>query len=680
MKLLVFFLVTVAAHAQLALSVINSDGTENRVNAVYGFGQIAAGDTKSIQFRVRNAGSTEMSLSALSLIASQNSGANPFSIPSLPSLPVSLGAAKTLDFSVQFTSSVTNSYSATLIINSQSVILLASAVATPVLSVASPCQVSSATAAITFSGNACTFTLQNPVAQPFPVSPIAVTGTALSGLPSNFANGVTLPASQSTTFTLNYASGNAIGGTLLVGPKTYTINSAAAVTGGPLTLSVISTDGTEQALSGSYDYGSIAAGDNRDVHFRARNTGTTSTQLTSLKVTAGSGFALLNAPTISSLQPYTLAVPPSPSDHLDFWVRFSNAIFGTYIATVSVNSQSFDVSATAVAAATLSVAPPCAGPDPSNTISFGRIQQGSQASCVFTLTNPTSQPLIVSPISLSGAVFTGVDAGSLPLSANQSLKNTITFTATLPQLYTETLVLGPRTYTLTGTGFSAPIAKPNVSFDGSTIRNGEQHTLTISLPTPASVSTSGTVTLAFKPQTTTVTDDAAVQFVATSKRVASLAFTAGNTTVTINGQPNIVFSTGTTAGQITFTLSDGIYGFAGDPTTVITLQPAVMSVTSASATRKLGELDLAVRGFDNTYTAGAMTFRFFDKNGGAVGSLVNADFTSNFQKFYQGQTSGSAFLMGIAFPVVGDSSVVTAVEMTLKNSSGTTAPARLNFP
>ena len=212
------------------------------------------------------------------------------------------------------------------------------------------------------------------------------------------------------------------------------------------------------------------------------------------------------------------------------------------------------------------------------------------------------------------------------------------------------------------------------------MNSGEQHTLTITLPSPATVSTTGTLALAFKPQPAGVTDDAAVMFVATGNRVASYSITAGSVAVSLNGKPNITFSTGTTAGTLTFSMTAGIYGFAGDPTTTKTLAPAPISISSSSASSKTGQLLVSVTGFDNTYTAGAMTFTFYDRSGAPLGQPIGADFTTNFAKLYQNQTAGSGFVMGVAFPVTGDQTQVGSVDVALKNSIATTKAQRLNFP
>ena len=313
---------------------------------------------------------------------------------------------------------------------------------------------------------------------------------------------------------------------------------------------------------------------------------------------------------------------------------------------------------------------------------------GTTLVCQFSVLNPTTQAL---PVTISGNTFSGLPAsipainGAVPI---QVTFRPTSFNGTCPgnpnYNVCETLVIGPRSFTLLGAGFAAPLPKPSLTFDSSTIINGEQHTLTITLPTASTVTTSsGTLTMTFKPQasvlSTGISDDKAVQFVATGKRTATFSVTTGSAAVTINSQPNIVFSTGTTAGQITFTMDAGIFGFASDPTTTLTLAAANIAVTQTSATRKLGELDILVTGYDNTYAAGVMNFAFFDKNNLAIGSTISADFTSNFQKLYQGQTIGSSFTLGLAFPVTGDATQVGAVDVTLKNGAGSFVK-RLTFP
>src|SRR6202158_1925763 len=87
-------------------------------------------------------------------------------------------------------------------------------------------------------------------------------------------------------------------------------------------------------LASVYVYGQLAAGDLKDVRFRALNTGTASVTITLLKVvnTAGAGFSIVN----SSSTPFVVA----PGNAMDFFVRFSATPVTSYSATLPVNTAS----------------------------------------------------------------------------------------------------------------------------------------------------------------------------------------------------------------------------------------------------------------------------------------------------------------------------------------------------
>ena len=436
-----------------------------------------------------------------------------------------------------------------------------------------------------------------------------------------------------------------------------------------------SLDGiTPSPLGSVYGYGQVAAGDLKDVRFRALNTGTASVTITLLKVinTTGAGFSIVN----SSSTPFVVA----PGNAMDFFVRFSATTVTSYSATLQVNTVSAILLATVVPAPTLSVAAPCTGPDANATISFGRIAQATQQTCTLSIQNPFPQPLTVSPITVTGAAFTTSSGNAVTIAAGQSASFTIQFSPATAASFSGTLTVGTRTYTLAGTGFSSPLPSLIWTFDTTTISSGEQHTLTLQLSTPSPVAAAGTVTLSFTPSIASVTDDTAVQFVATAKRIASFTVNAGETAIKLNGQTNIVFSTGTTAGTITFTVDPGIYGLSGNPSTSLTASPAPIAITSSSVTRRANDLDVVISGFDNTYSTGGMSFSFFDRGGGSIVS-ISADFTANFSAYFQSHPGGgSAFLMRVTFPVTGDATQVGGVEVVLNNTAGVVRTPRLNFP
>ena len=436
-------------------------------------------------------------------------------------------------------------------------------------------------------------------------------------------------------------------------------------------------------LGAVYGYGQVAAGDSMIVRFRALNTGTASVTITCLSVTntTGAGFSIVN----SSSTPFVVAA----GQPMDFFVGFSATAITSYAASLEVGTgtatdacggtiESAILLATVVPAPILSVAAPCTGPDANKNISFGRIAQGTQESCTFSIQNPFPQDLTVSPLTLTGASFTTTSASAVTIAAGQSVSFPIQFSPATGSAFTGTLTVGTRVYALAGTGFSPPLSSLVWTFDSTTIGSGEQHTLSLQLSTAATVTAAGTLTLTFAPSISTVADDTAVQFVATSTRVASFAVNAGATAITLNAQPNIVFSTGTTAGTITFTVNSGVYGLSGSPSTSVTTPPAPIDLASSAATSRANELDVVISGFDNTYSIGGMSFAFVDRSGAAI-ATIPADFSTNFQTFFKAQ-NGSSFLMRASFPVTGDVSQVGAVTVVLNNSAGVVTTPSLSFP
>ncbi len=467
----------------------------------------------------------------------------------------------------------------------------------------------------------------------------------------------------------------------------------------PAQVVLVSLDGiTERPVDPDkgYNYGEVAAGDSKDVRFHARNLGSAPVIITNHTVTniTGAGFSIVN----TSSTPFTVA----PGDVMAIFVRFVATPLGNYSAILQVtycntisDSQSglqcdpaqpritvsANLQATVVPAPTITVGAPCTGPDATRTINFGRSQQFVKVTCTATVQNPGAQPLL---ISLAPSVppngFTASFGTSFSIAAGQTGSLILTFNAPAALVYSAALTVGARTYTLFGVGFSAALPAAVWTFDTTTFSSAQQHTLSVALAGPSPVAASGSLTLTFSSAVSTVADDAAIQFVATSKRIATFTVKAGDTAILLNGQPNIVFSTGTTAGQIAFRIDPGAFGIAGDPATAINIGSAPIAVTASSATRIVNNLQVVVSGFDNTYTIGPMSFTFYGRNGGVIGGAIQGDFSSNFRTFYQGQTLGSSFLMRLTFPVTGDATIIGGVEATLNNTVGAAHTQRITFP
>jgi hypothetical protein len=216
-----------------------------------------------------------------------------------------------------------------------------------------------------------------------------------------------------------------------------------------------------------------------------------------------------------------------------------------------------------------------------------------------------------------------------------------------------------------------PLSTPLLEFDSGPIQSAQQRRLTMRLPTAAPAAASGFVNLTFLPDSTLVTDDPTVVFLATGTRKLPFSVSQGSTQISINGQSSAMFQTGTSAGRIRFTLT-GV-STDGDPTTTLSIAAAPISITNATATRRTGNLDIQVIGFDNTYAAGTMTFTFQDTSGATIPpGAIHADFTQNFKAFFTSAPAGSTFQVRVSFPVTGDSSGIGSVDLQLANTAGTT--------
>ncbi len=427
----------------------------------------------------------------------------------------------------------------------------------------------------------------------------------------------------------------------------------------------------ETVVTSVYGFGQIAAGSTKDVDFHARNTGTSAVTVTKLAM-SGIGFSIMNTASI----PYIVA----PGNSLDFTMHFSGSTVGSYSANLQVNSTIVLLLATVVQGPAVSVASPCTGPDATGTINFGRVQQTGSVSCTFTVANTGVVALPVSPIAVTGAGFSTTQASAATIPAGQNITFTVMFSPSSAIPYSGTFTAGPDTYGLSGTGYSAPLSAPMLTFDVPVMSSGEQHTLSVNLSQPSPVAASGNITMTFVSSVAGITDDSAVQFVASGKRVVSFTVAQGATAVMLSGFSVATFATGTTAGKITFTMDAGAYGISGNATASATISPAPVSINTASTTTRVNNVEVTITGFDNTYSAGKMSFSFFDTNNNPLGAAITSDFTSQFSSYYNATTAGSGFLIGVTFPVTGNSALIGGVNVTMTNAAGTVQTQRLNFP
>ncbi len=431
--------------------------------------------------------------------------------------------------------------------------------------------------------------------------------------------------------------------------------------------------------SGStYSLGQIAAGAPYDFVVRAQNTGTAPIPIAT------------NNPVLSGTD-YTITSPPpdsqpniAPGSFLPVYIHFAGGSPGSYSASFQFNAIIVYFVITSVPAATLTVASPCTGPDSTNTVNFGLIAEGQKATCTFVLQNNSSQQLTVSSVMVTGVGFLPPEppVAGLNLPVGGSSTFAVTFAPNTAAVYSGDLIVDTKTFSLTGTAYPPPLPTPMLQFDNPAPQSNQQVTLTLTLPTPAPVAASGNVSLAFQASAAgSDGGDPTVAFVANGTRSVPFSIQQGSTQANFAGQTGAVFQTGTTTGKITFTVAvTSGPQFTGDPTVSLTLAPMPLVVDKSAATAIAGALNIQVWGFDNTYSAGAMSFTFYDNSGSPIGSgPVTADFSSQFRTYFSNSTDGGAFAMLVTFPVTGNAADVGSVNVQLTNSTGTTTINQLVF-
>jgi hypothetical protein len=316
-------------------------------------------------------------------------------------------------------------------------------------------------------------------------------------------------------------------------------------------------------------------------------------------------------------------------------------------------------------------------PQAATAISFGQLVPGTAggASLTFTVANPATSydAVTISVLSVSGSAYKLTGTPSLPatIQPNASITFTVTFSATSSGTFKGSLSIGTRIFALTGLAVVSPA--PAISFQVSQqpLTSAQQVNLTVQAASAATQTVLGELTMQFTPAVNNVQDDPAILFLATNSRKLSVTLAAGSQQATYDGESALAFQTGTTAGTITFTLT-----FPNTPplTQSFSITPALIHISSGLASRQSPALVVTLNGYDNTYSAGQLSFTFFDLKGAPIHSAVAVDATSEFHNyFFTNDPSGGSFATQANFPVTGDITQIGSVAVTLTNSAGQTS-------
>ena len=220
-------LLPLSALAQL--QVFQFDGTNyTPVSTVVNIGTAAPGDTIISRFRVRNMTSAPVVLQTITLAGEG------FSIQSSPSLPYTLppyvGPTSEAEIDTNFSPTIIASYSATLAINSTSIILQGTAAPTATLSLSGSTTPLPAGATVNFGSVAVGskqtqgFLLSNTGTASITIATLTATGAAFTG-PIGLTAPVQLQPGQTATFQVTFTpqSGTLAQGVLTVDSRTFNL-------------------------------------------------------------------------------------------------------------------------------------------------------------------------------------------------------------------------------------------------------------------------------------------------------------------------------------------------------------------------------------------------------------------------------------------------------------------------
>jgi hypothetical protein len=318
-------------------------------------------------------------------------------------------------------------------------------------------------------------------------------------------------------------------------------------------------------------------------------------------------------------------------------------------------------------------------PQAATPINFGQITSGTSGSATltFTLTNPpiSLDAITVPNLTVSGAGFTLTGAPGTPFSIQpgQSISFQITFSGSTKGTYTGTLAIGGRQFSLIGQSVSSPLPDVSLSLDEEPLTSQHQVHLSIQLASPSPVSAIGELSMQFTSSVKGIADDSAIFFVATSGRQLQVTVAKGAQTATFNGETTLTFQTGTTAGTIAFTLT---FPDKAPFTKSFTIAPERIQITSAKAVRQSPNLVVTLSGYDNTYSAGSLSFTFYDTSGDVIPpSALTVNAASDFHQYFFGPSDvGGAFSVQASFPVLnGNTTQVGSVAVNLANTVGSTS-------
>jgi hypothetical protein len=420
----------------------------------------------------------------------------------------------------------------------------------------------------------------------------------------------------------------------------------------------------------TFDFGTVYPNQLPDVAALCLLNSTTSTQTVALLSVTGSGFTLSGA---------AAPMQVKAGSGVNFTVTFNSSTPGYHPGSLAITGISVLLTATVATGLTYEVQLPsgtavlgAAGVD------FGGVQVGSSAKLNFLVVNQTASSLTVDPISVAAGAFAlmGPAPAGTALAAGASASFAIAFSPTAVGPQTAALSIGTLQFALTGTGVAVvTTVVPKLAVTLGEAQSASQGTVAVSFAAAESGGV-GKVTLAFSALAAGELDPG----IAFSSGGQSVPFTfnKGDTAASFNGAASVGFQTGTTAGTLVVAAQIGTQASAPQS---IAIARAKIAVAAVTGTRQTSAVTVNVTGFDNTRSAGLLTFTFYDAGGNVISpGPINYGSTAAFSSYFAGSGDGGQFALSAYFPVLnGNPSQVGGFTVELANSAGTVTTARTSF-
>jgi hypothetical protein len=328
---------------------------------------------------------------------------------------------------------------------------------------------------------------------------------------------------------------------------------------------------------------------------------------------------------------------------------------------------------------------------PGATIRLPDWTPGKSSAVQFFITNRSASSQRVNSITVSGSAFRLTGVPTLPATLTTTAPGVqtgfvIEFSPSAAGESSGTLTIDGSTFQLRASAQFPVVTGVTISGVSGTTTPTQRLTVGVGLPRAYGVALTGTVSLGFTADAVNPMDDQTVAFTGGGRTVNFTVAADGTQAIFSSGTAN-QFSTGTTAGRITVTVSVRAGSVdvtpSSAPSASVQIARGVPVITNvAIVNRTTSGFELHVTGYATPREVTGATFQFSGSNLQTTSLTADAAVNTAFTKWYGGAESppfGSSFKYVQAFMVSqGSVSSITSATVTLRNSLGNSTSASVN--